>query len=110
MTPNEVLFDAPDGPFALDLAPLDPDLLDAPDELFDVVRASAARHADAMQDRRNIEFLVEVLRDELPDATWDVLVEALDTIATRHERLLVAVVADVLAAWSSSREDSKRSP
>jgi hypothetical protein len=109
VTPEELLFDAADEPFALDVEPLDPDLLDRPDELLEAVRAATARHAQMLGDRRQLEFLLSVLKDEMPDGAWDVLVEVLDGIADRHERLVAGLVTDLLTAWGSSLEGSKPS-
>jgi hypothetical protein len=104
VTPEELLFDAVDEPFPLDVAPFDPELLETPDELLEVVRTCTARHARMLGDRRHVEFLLGVLRDEMPDGAWDVLVEALDGIADRHERLVAGLVTDLLTAWASSLE------
>jgi ribosomal 50S subunit-associated protein YjgA (DUF615 family) len=104
VTPEELLFDAADEPFAPDVEPLDPDLLDRPDELLEAVRAATARHAQMLGDRRQLEFLLSVLRDEMQDGAWEVLVEVLDGIADRHERLVAALASDVLTAWAASLE------
>lgn len=104
MTPEDALFGARDEPFPLDVAPFDPELLETPDELHEVVRACTARHAEAMGDRRNIEFLLALLKDELPEGPWDLVVEVLDGIADRHERLLTGLATDLLKAWAVSLE------
>lgn len=84
------------------LGGLSPAILDDDDELRSLILKVGRARTTAQEERERIEFLLSILRDDLPEENWGVLVEMLEAIVDRHEDVLVGVVREVLAAWAKA--------